>query len=310
MRRWWPWGLKGEQNRVMDYDVPELWRRRVLTYLIPEFVIIILLEMLLVGRWLWLPLALIGLILSRTWVELAIWWLIAATLALLAATGAWWPVYWMLRVGEAPYWFIRFSTAGQWIPLPGLLAALRILLAGIVPAGWLAATVLGTVRGSLEIILPEVSNTPLMPVNLLELLAHLRTQEGVAEEDQAPEIVATRVYDVPGSQPVREIANGVSAGGSTDRTAALLPTHLFAGSTSEEKLASQAAFARYVLQDEANYSRNRTRRYFQSDTAARAFFEHMRRYHLARLVNSREQRLTATGIYVLGRVADVEALTD
>jgi hypothetical protein len=273
-------------------------------YIGPEFIILILVEMLLVGRGLFVLPALVGLPLSRRRMGLILWGLLSAFLGFLALSGAWWPVWWRLTWESEPMWFVRVLGSG-WLRLPGILAAVRLLLGFVAPVMWGLSTVPATIRGVLEQVAPEVPNTPLTPVDLVTLLDLFGWARPDDEGDDAePPEYQTVVHNIPNDLPAEQVHNGVMVSGGGVRTVTVI-TEWFLGTTLDQKLANQYAFAQYVLRDPAgNYSRNGTRRFFASDPAGREFFEWMREQHFARNVNARDQRPTDAGLFVLQALVD------
>lgn len=304
----WGYGLKGKQDKVSEYEVPELWRQRLIGYLGPQLILIILAEMILIGRGLFVLPLLLGLVLTRRIWGLVLWLGLGGLLGFFALTGAWWPVWWHLSFVGGPRWEVKILNS-DWMTLPGVLAAIRLLVAFIFPSAWGLATGLASIRGALEQVAPEIPNTPLTPVALVELLdlfGWARGRDEDEEEDEEERRV-TVVHNVPVSQEVSEVARGVNQGGGEGRGVAMFPTEWFAGEDQGQKLNTQTQFAQYVLGDiETRYSRSGCQTFFESDLRARWFFQWMQDQHYATQVNRTQQTLTRAGVFVLRAIAEEE----
>jgi hypothetical protein len=88
-----------------------------------------------------------------------------------------------------------------------------------------------------------------------------------------------------------------------------VPTQLLAGDTPEEKLAAQADFARFVLDNpDDHFSRSRCERFFRSQPAAREFFEYLRERGFATHTSPTDQQLLAIGRWLMGQLARYDEL--
>jgi hypothetical protein len=122
-------------------------------------VAVLAVEMLLVGRWLFVV-PLIALVLAFVWgrgIDLLLSALLLAVTMIPALLGWWWPVWWRMDASLTNYVYI-----GAWHEYPPVLALVRWLLALALPVAWYIPTALAYTRFAVETLLPEFPNvTPL-----------------------------------------------------------------------------------------------------------------------------------------------------
>lgn len=221
----------------------------------------------------------------------------------------WWP--WIWQISKASAWGLLLPGAS--LRFSSALAMLRITLVIGVCRAWREAWYL-TQRLRQEIILPTASSITFKQPEIATL--HIRNVDNPFSPPEPEPQPATQqhrttvVHAIPApDRQTQQIAHGVLVSGNgtngLHEQIAHWPTEFFHGRTDAEKLHSQVAMARFVLDNpRRNYSRNRCRRYFESNPQARNFFDWMRDQHYAHYINRTTQALTRTGLFLLSRIVD------
>jgi hypothetical protein len=181
------------------------------------------------------------------------------------------------------------------------------------PLAWDRSFRFAAWRKTLEMVAPTASSPPVAAVRASSvqpprgapIASYLDADKDPGDNGHQPQRT-TVIRDIPNGHPVRVLSQSTNGdpnvihGGGSGRKHEYVPTELFAGRTDAEKLAAQERFAAAVLRDPAqNYSRNKMKSHFASDTAAREFFEWMKDKHYARQTSKTAQELTPPGAYIL-----------
>jgi len=295
-----------------ELERPDELRRILIRYALTSGLVVLPLEMLLVGRWLFtVPLAVflieyllghVGTPLLNAKRKLLLWGssLIFALLVIPAIFGWWWPIWWKGTANMQVYvnlngWYIPETFRQTWQSVPDTLALFRWLLMIFLPLAWYIPTILASGRYGFEIGLPEFPNITLLETaRSAEIFSRLRPDLEV--EPGTPDIqFGYAMKELPKKKPgetwflnrfpgeVRDLING---------------DQLQAARTVRDMFAALLAGAAYSRPEWCK------RRKVLSQDAWHALNGWMMENHYARKTNKTTHKITRSGKAMMRAVVD------